>query len=54
LKESNVNKTIDVSGKMILPTWCDSQSLIIYVGSREQEFVDRIKGLTYEEIAKKL
>jgi len=36
---------------MILPTWCDSHTHIVYAGNREQEFVDRINGLSYEEIA---
>ena len=45
------DKTIDATGKMILPSWCDSHTHIVYVGNREQEFVDRINGLTYEEIA---
>ena len=49
----NADKTIDASGKMILPSWCDSHTHIVYVGNREQEFVDRINGLTYEEIALK-
>jgi imidazolonepropionase len=44
-------KTIDCAGKMILPTWCDSHTHIVFAGNREQEFVDRIKGLSYEEIA---
>ena len=43
--------TIDAIGKMVLPTWCDSHTHIVYAGNREQEFVDRINGLTYEEIA---
>ncbi|QBZ98784.1 imidazolonepropionase [Flavobacterium sangjuense] len=47
----NADKTIDAAGKMILPSWCDSHTHIVYVGNREQEFVDRINGLTYEEIA---
>ena len=47
----NADKTIDATGKMILPSWCDSHTHIVYVGNREQEFVDRINGLTYEEIA---
>ncbi|TCI95008.1 imidazolonepropionase [Tenacibaculum sp. M341] len=42
---------IDCEGKMILPSWCDSHTHIVYAGNREQEFVDRINGLTYEEIA---
>ena len=45
------DKTIDAPEKMILPSWCDSHTHIVYVGNREQEFVDRINGLTYEEIA---
>jgi imidazolonepropionase len=47
----NADKTIDATGKMILPSWCDSHTHIVYAGNREQEFVDRINGLTYEEIA---
>jgi imidazolonepropionase len=47
----NPNKTIDATGKIILPTWCDSHTHIVYAGNREQEFVDRINGLSYEEIA---
>ena len=44
---------IDVSGRMILPSWCDSHTHLVYAGNREHEFVDRIKGLSYEEIANK-
>lgn len=47
----SADKTIDCTGKMILPTWCDSHTHIVYAGNREQEFVDRINGLSYEEIA---
>ena len=47
----SVDETIDCSGKMILPTWCDSHTHIVFAGNREQEFVDRINGLSYEEIA---
>lgn len=42
---------IDVTGKVILPTWVDSHTHIVYAGNRIQEFVDRINGLSYEEIA---
>jgi imidazolonepropionase len=45
------DKIIDAKGKIVLPTWCDSHTHIVYAGNREQEFVDRINGLTYEEIA---
>ena len=51
LSKTTVDHTIDCTGKMILPTWCDSHTHIVYAGNREQEFVDRINGLTYEEIA---
>jgi imidazolonepropionase len=47
----SADETIDCAGKMILPTWCDSHTHIVFAGNREQEFVDRIKGLSYEEIA---
>ncbi len=46
-------KVIDCSGKMVLPTWCDSHTHLVYAGNREQEFVDRINGLSYQEIAEK-
>ena len=49
----NPDKTIDASGKIVLPTWCDSHTHIVYAGNREGEFVDRINGLSYEEIANK-
>lgn len=46
-------KTLDCSGKIVLPAWCDSHSHIVYAGNREQEFVDRINGLSYQAIAEK-
>lgn len=46
-------KIFDATDKFILPTWCDSHTHIVYAGSREKEFVDKIKGLSYEEIAKR-
>lgn len=46
-------QVMDASGKMVFPCWVDSHTHIVYAGSREQEFADRIKGLTYEEIAKR-
>ncbi|TXK76878.1 imidazolonepropionase [Mesonia sp. K4-1] len=48
-----VDSKIDATGKMILPSWVDSHTHLVYAGNREQEFVDRINGLTYEEIANK-
>lgn len=49
----NDAKIIDASGKIVLPSWCDSHTHIVYAGNREQEFVDRINGLSYEEIAQR-
>ncbi|MNX42533.1 Imidazolonepropionase [compost metagenome] len=51
LPKIKADTLIDASGKMVLPTWCDSHTHIVYAGNREQEFVDRINGMTYEEIA---
>ncbi|MFZ2282677.1 MAG: imidazolonepropionase [Lutibacter sp.] len=51
LPKINADKTIDMTGKIVLPTWCDSHTHIVYAGNREQEFIDRINGLSYEEIA---
>jgi len=52
LPKIEIDHTIDVTGKMILPTWCDSHTHIVYAGNREREFADRINGLSYETIAK--
>ncbi|MBS7254844.1 imidazolonepropionase [Flavobacterium branchiicola] len=51
LPKINADKIIDATGRVVLPTWCDSHTHIVYAGNREQEFVDRINGFTYEEIA---
>lgn len=50
---TNIEKEIDITGQMILPSWCDSHTHIVYAGNREGEFVDRINGLSYEDIANK-
>jgi len=44
---------IDASGKFVFPSFCDSHTHLVYAGSREQEFTDKIRGLSYEEIAKR-
>jgi len=44
---------IDATGRIVLPSWVDSHTHLVYAGSREQEFVDRINGLSYEEIARR-
>jgi len=51
ITELSADEVIDASDKLVLPAWCDSHTHIVYAGHREQEFVDRINGLSYEEIA---
>ncbi len=45
------SSTVDASGQFVLPAWCDSHTHIVFATSREEEFVDKIKGLSYAEIA---
>ena len=45
--------TIDASGRLVFPSFCDSHTHLVYAGSREIEYIDKIKGLSYEEIAKR-
>ena len=47
------DKIIDATGKIVLPAFCDSHTHIVYAGSREQEFIDKINGLSYEEISRR-
>lgn len=47
------SEILDVKGGFVLPAWCDSHTHIVFAQWREQEFVDKIKGLSYEEIAKR-
>lgn len=49
----NFDTVIDASNKLVFPSWCDSHTHIVYAGTRESEFVDKINGLTYQEIAEK-
>ncbi|MBQ9470073.1 MAG: imidazolonepropionase [Bacteroidales bacterium] len=44
---------IDASGRMVMPAFCDSHTHLVYAGSREVEYIDKIRGLSYEEIAKR-
>ena len=46
-------EVVDATGRMVFPAFCDSHSHIVYAGSREIEYIDKIKGLSYEEIAKR-
>jgi len=51
LINTEADTIIDANDSMILPSWCDSHTHLVFAGNREQEFVDRINGLSYEEIA---
>ena len=53
LKEQNADIVIDATGRMVLPSFCDSHTHLVYAGSREIEYIDKIRGLSYEEIAKR-
>jgi imidazolonepropionase len=53
LDNYDVLMEIDCSGRMVFPSFCDSHTHLVYPTSREQEFVDKIKGLSYEEIARR-
>jgi len=52
-KGLQIDKGMDATGKMVFPSFCDSHTHLVYAGSREIEYVDKIKGLSYEEIAKR-
>lgn len=47
------DEIIDAQGKIVMPTFCDSHTHIVYAGSRELEYIDKINGLSYEDIAKR-
>jgi imidazolonepropionase len=47
------NDSFDAEGGMILPSWCDSHTHLVFAGSRESEFVDKIRGMSYADIAAK-
>ena len=46
-------EVIDASGKLVMPAFCDPHTHLVYAGSREIEYIDKIRGLSYEEIAKR-
>lgn len=48
---NNFRQRHDANGKLVLPTWCDSHTHLVFAGSREEEFVDKLKGLGYADIA---
>lgn len=48
---ANIAQQVDAAGCLVLPAWCDSHTHLVFAASREEEFVDKIKGLSYAEIA---
>ncbi len=57
MKSMNIDESdaevVDASGKMVFPSFCDSHTHLVFAGSRELEYSDKIKGLSYEQIAKR-
>ena len=53
LPEQQADEVINASGKLVLPAWCDSHTHLVFAAPRDEEFVDRIRGLSYEEIARR-
>lgn len=51
--EPEADRVVDAEGRWLFPSFCDAHTHIVYAGSREQEFLDKINGLSYEEIAKR-
>jgi imidazolonepropionase len=49
----NISKKIDAAGRFVFPSFCDSHTHLVYAGGREKEFADKIRGLSYEEIARR-
>lgn len=49
----NIEHTFDAKGQFVLPAWCDSHTHLVFAASREEEFVDKINGISYEAIAAK-
>ena len=51
--QSGIDTRVDARGGMVFPSFCDSHTHLVYAGSREIEYIDKIRGLSYEEIAKR-
>ncbi|HNF32656.1 MAG TPA: imidazolonepropionase, partial [Bacteroidia bacterium] len=52
-EEYSAYEPVQAKGKYLMPGWCDSHTHLVYAASREEEFVDRINGLSYEDIAQR-
>ncbi len=53
LPQQHADETVDASGRLVLPAWVDSHTHLVFAASRDGEFVDRIRGLSYEDIAQR-
>lgn len=51
--DSSFDRVVDATGRMVFPSFCDSHTHLVYAGSREIEYCDKIRGLSYEEIAQR-
>lgn len=51
--DDDIVEELDATGRLVFPSYCDSHTHLVYAGSREIEYIDKIKGLSYEEIAKR-
>ena len=51
--EISADEVIDAEGRMVFPSYCDSHTHLVYAGSREMEFMDKLRGLSYQEIARR-
>ncbi len=52
-KEQSADQVYDAMGQLVLPAWCDSHTHLVFAATREDEFIDKINGLSYAEIAQK-
>jgi len=52
-RPERADTVIDASGRLVLPSWCDAHTHLVFPAPRDEEFVDRIRGLSYEEIARR-
>ncbi len=50
---AEADQVVDAEGGVLFPSFCDSHTHLVYAGSRDQEFLDKINGLSYEEIARR-
>lgn len=53
IEEFNPDKVVEATNRLVFPSFCDSHTHLVYAGSREIEYIDKIKGLSYEEIAER-